>query len=162
MGIFTSMPTESPLTVANVRVVSIVPTSTTVQAWVVIATIVDDLVASFASKAYGTGASKTVDKVGANTSITTRIRAAFININVAIASGKTYMKERRKKNRIFIMVTRVRACYSAASTPTTLLMKDAKNMLLEQENSLAAATLLRHLAPLRRIVGNLCHPSRRS
>ena len=103
MGIFTSMPTESPLTVANVRVVSIVPTSTTVQAWVVIATIVDDLVASFASKAYGTGASKTVDKVGANTSITTRIRAAFININVAIASGKTYMKERRKKNRIFIM-----------------------------------------------------------
>ena len=97
MGIFTSMPTESPLTVANVRVVSVVPTSTTVQAWVVIATIVDDLVASFASKAYGTGASKTVDKVGANTSITTRIRAAFININVAIASGKTYMKERRKK-----------------------------------------------------------------
>ena len=63
------------------------------------------------------------------------------------------------------MVTRVRACchsYSAASTPATLLMKDAKNMLLEQENSLAAATLLRHLAPLRRIVGNLCHPSRRS
>ena len=91
------MPTESPLTVANVRVVSIVPTSTTVQAWVVIATIVNNLVASFASKAYGTGASKTVDKVGANTSITTRIRAAFININVAIASGKTYMTERRGK-----------------------------------------------------------------
>ena len=73
LNIFTPVSTETDAAVAYIRIVAIASASPTVQAGVIIATVIDDFFASFSCKAYGTGASKTVDKVGTDSSVTTGI-----------------------------------------------------------------------------------------
>ena len=93
MGIFTSMSAEAPSTIANVGIVAVATTSSTIQAGIVKSAIIDNFLAFVASKACMAGAFEAVDQVSANTAILTGVRATFVNIKVAIRSTETYGKK---------------------------------------------------------------------
>ena len=89
LNIFASVSTETDSAVTNEGIVAVAATSASVQAGVIIATIINYFFAALSCKAYGAGASKTVDKVSTDPSVATRIRAAFINVGLAIPSSET-------------------------------------------------------------------------
>ena len=88
----TSVSGESSRTFADVRAVRGIPTSSTVQTWVVVITLVlvNLAVAPLVSK--DASASVTVDVISANTAILARARSTFVDVNLATISRKTCKK----------------------------------------------------------------------
>ena len=146
------MSAEAPSTIANVGIVAVATTSSTIQAGIVKSAIIDNFLAFVASKACMAGAFEAVDQVSANTAILTGVRATFVNIKVAIRSTETYGKKiihqagGHQDHGVYFY-----NCF-------TLLMMDAKNMLLAKSRKTVWQLLLSSfVASWCRIVGNLCH-----
>ena len=130
------MSAEAPSTIANVGIVAVATTSSTIQAGIVKSAIIDNFLAFVASKACMAGAFEAVDQVSANTAILTGVRATFVNINVAIRSTETYGKKNSSGRRS----SRSWRLFLQLLHP----VDDGRQKHVvgkEQENSLAAATL---------------------
>lgn len=131
------MSAEAPSTIANVGIVAVATTSSTIQAGIVKSAIIDNFLAFVASKACMAGAFEAVDQVSANTAILTWVRATFVNIKVAIRSTETYGKKNNSSGR---RSSRSWRLFLQLLHP----VDDGRQKHVvgkEQENSLAAATL---------------------